>query len=321
MSQTEREICYLRCIINSGKLEFTWSIITPSTWDWIGLYEDERKSNRECLDGHWFYISNHGNRSTLSDGRYVYSGSHWIGTVSGMNQIRLNTYEVYGEYKTYSCANVYNPVFICFDINRVNYTRRGLQHIFDNHKENWGFTENDQCNNQNGEKLQRTLQEFIRRNVNNVYNGKFRNQDAYFIVDTVSYNCIIIYRGGDKDYQVWSGWKLSDTQYKYATQLPFKLNADVLTVYEDILNEIANSEVERDDLTKQFLKVFKNDKNFYSDEVYNKIADFFGLAENYIPLSFEGRDEIVPEDNYELDYEKIRRNARTTLGALERSTI
>ncbi|CAG8635799.1 2059_t:CDS:2 [Diversispora eburnea] len=276
MSQTERkEICYLRCTINSGRLEFTWSIITPSIWDWIGLYEDHRKSNREWLNGHWFYISNHSNRTTLPDGRYVYSGSHRIGTVSGMNQIRLNNYEINGKYKTYSYANVYNPVFIYFDINRVNYTHRGLQHTFDNHKENWGFTKNDHWNNQNGKKLQRTLQE----------------------------------------------WKLSDAQYKYVTQPPFRLNAVVLTVYEDILNEIANSEVERDDLIKQFLKIYKNDKNIYSDEVYNEIADFFELAENYIPLSFEGRDEIEPDDNYELDYVKVKRKVETTLKTLEKLAI
>ncbi len=132
MLQTERrEICHLRCIINSGKLEFTWSIITPSTWDWIGLYEDGSKSNKEWLNGHWFYISNHSNRSTLPDGRYVYSGNHYIGTVSGMNQIRLNTYEAYGEYQTYSYANVYNPVFIYFDENRVNYTLKGNIFLID----------------------------------------------------------------------------------------------------------------------------------------------------------------------------------------------
>ncbi|CAG8594116.1 5571_t:CDS:1 [Diversispora eburnea] len=322
MSQTERrEICYLSCIINSGRLEFTWSIITPSTWDWIGLYEDDSKSNREWLDGHWFYISNHSNRSTLPDGRYVYSGSHWFGTVSGMNQIRLNTYEVRGEYKTYSYANVYNPVFIYIDINQINYILRGLQHIFARHKKHWGFTENDHWNDQNKEKLQRTLQEFVHRNVNNVYSGTYKNQDAYLIVDSVSHNCVIIYRGGDKDYQLWSGWKLSDAQYNHVTHPPFKLRAVVLTVYEDILDEIANSEVERDDLLNRFLEVYLDDKNSYGDEVYNQIADFFELAEGYIPLSFEGRDEVKPEDNYELDYEKIKKKAKDILGVLEKLAI
>ncbi|CAG8597590.1 2868_t:CDS:2, partial [Acaulospora colombiana] len=202
----------------------------------------DSKSNREWLDGHWFYIRNHSNHSTIPDGRYVYSGSHWIGTVSGMNQIRLNAYEVRGEYKTYSYANVYNPVFMYLDINQINYIRRGLQHIFDRHREHWGFTENDHWDNQNREKLQRTLQEFIHRNINNVYSGTYKNQDAYFIVASVSHNCVIIYRGGDKDYQLWSGWKL---------------------MYEDILDGIANSEVERDDLLKLFLKVYLDDKNSY----------------------------------------------------------
>ncbi|KAF0420904.1 colicin d/e5 nuclease [Gigaspora margarita] len=282
MSKTERrEICYLRCIINSRKLEFTWSIITPSTWDWIGLYDDISKSNREWLNEHWFYISNHSNYSTLSDGRYVYSRSHWIRTVSGMNQIRLNTYEAYREYKTYSYTNVYNSVFMYFDINQINYIRRGLRHIFERHKGHWGFTENDYWNIQNIEKLQRTLHEFIYRNINDVYSRTYRNQDVYFIVDPVSYNCVIIYRGGDRDYQLWSGWEL---------------------IYEDILDEIANSEGERNDLLNLFLEVYLDDKNRYSDEVYNQIADFFELAKSYIPLSFENRDEVKPEDNYELDY-------------------
>ncbi|CAG8567941.1 10158_t:CDS:2 [Diversispora eburnea] len=202
---------------------------------------------------------------TLPDGRYVSSGSHWIGTVSRRNQIRLNTYEVYRKYKT-SYANVYNNVFIYFDINRVNYLCRRLQHIFDRHKEVWEFTENDNWNNQNEEKLRRTLQECV-------------------------------------------------------TPPLFKLRAVVFTVYEDILDGIANSEVERDDLINLFLQICKDDENIYSDEVYNQIADFFELAESYIPLSFEGRDEIEPEDNYELDYEKIKKKAKTILRALEKSII
>ncbi|RIA96826.1 hypothetical protein C1645_814861 [Glomus cerebriforme] len=247
MSQTERrEICYLRSVINSEKLEFTWSIITPSTWDWIGLYEDDSKSNKEWLNGHWFYISNH-----IATGR----------------------------------------LFLM-----INYILRGLQHTFDRHKEDWDFSENDHWNNQNKEKLQRTLQEFIYRNVNNVYSGSYKNQDAYFI-------------------------GLSDKQYNYVIQPPFKLRAVVLMVYEDILDEIANSEVERDDLLKLFLKVYLKDKNSYSDKVYDQIADFFELAESYIPLSFEGREKVEPEDNYELDYEKIKEKAKTILGVLEKSAI
>ncbi|CAG8698029.1 4302_t:CDS:2, partial [Funneliformis caledonium] len=280
----------------------TWSIITPSTWDWIGLYEDDDKSNQECLNGHWFYIGNHGNRSTLPDGRYVYSGSYWIGTVSGMNQIRLNTYEYYGVYKTYSYANVYNPAFTYFDENRVNLLP-GLKHLFDRHKVHWGFTENDRWNNQNKE------------NPSRVYSQKLKQ------FNLASHQCVIIYRGGDKDYQLWSGWKLSNAQYKYVTKSPFKLRAVVLTVYEDILDEIANSEGERDDLLRRYLKVYLNDKNSYRREEYNQIAEFFELAEGYIPLSFEGRDEITPDDDYELDYEKIKKKAETILGALEKLAI
>ncbi|CAB4403841.1 unnamed protein product [Rhizophagus irregularis] len=112
-----------------------------------------------------------------------------------------------------------------------------------------------------------------------------------------------------------------NAQYDYVTQPPFKLRAVVLTVYEDILDEIANSEGERDDLLKRFVKVYLDDKNRYSNEVYDQIADFFELAESYIPLSFEGRDEMTPEDNYELDYEKIKKKAETILGVLEKSAI
>jgi hypothetical protein len=38
-------------------------------------------------------------------------------------------------------------------------------------------------------------------------------------------------------------------------------------------------------------------------------------------LSFEGRDEITPEDDYELDFEKIREKAGTILGELEKITL
>nr|CAG8571230.1 6708_t:CDS:1 [Entrophospora candida] len=321
MSQTGREVCYLRCIINSGKIEFAWSVITPSCWDWIGLYEDDSKENREWVDGHWFYISNHSSHSSLPDGRHVYTGKHWIGTVSGGNQVRLNAPGNYGEYNTYSYANVRNPTFIYFEMNRVNYLRERLQHIFDRHKKDWGFTENDNWNKQNGEKLMRILREFIRKNMNYVYRGSYKDDNAYLIVDPVTYQCVIIYRGGNKDYRLLSGWKLSNDQYKHATQPPFKLRAVVLIVYEDVLNEIANSENERDDLLKLFLEIFKNDKNHYSDEVYDQIADFFELAESYIPLSFEWRDEVEPEDSYEVDYEKIRKKAETILVTLEKLAV
>ncbi|CAJ0760206.1 5397_t:CDS:2 [Entrophospora sp. SA101] len=287
MSQTGREVCYLRYIINSGKIEFAWSVITPSSWDWIGLYEDDSKENREWVDGHWFYMSNHSSHSSLPDGRHVYTGKHWIRTVSGGNQVRLNASGNYGEYNTYSYANVRNPTFIYFEMNRVNYLRERLQHIFDRHKKDWGFTENDNWNKQNGEKLLRILREFIRKNMNYVYYGSYKDDNAYLIVDP-----------------------LSNDQYKHATQPPFKLRAVVLIVYEDVLNEIANSENERDDLLKLFLEIFKNDKNHYSDEVYDQIADFFELAESYIPLSFEWRDEVEPEDSYEVDYEKIRKKEK-----------
>ncbi|RHZ75759.1 hypothetical protein Glove_209g117 [Diversispora epigaea] len=194
---TGREVCFLSCITNSGKLEFTWSIITPSSWDWIGLYENNSKENREWFDGHWFYISNHSSRSTLPDGRYVYTGKHWIGTVSGENQIRLNTYENNGEYRTYLYANVRNPTFNYFEMNLVNYTRKGLQHIFARHKKDWRFTENDSWNNQNEEKLQRILQEFIGKNINYVYCGSYKDDNVYLIVDPVTHKCLIIYRGGN----------------------------------------------------------------------------------------------------------------------------
>ncbi|EXX54632.1 uncharacterized protein OCT59_026493 [Rhizophagus irregularis] len=74
----EREICYIKCDIKSGYLEFEWSIITPSKWDWIGLYKDNSKENTDWLNGHWFYISNHGHRETLTDDRYSFTGTHWM---------------------------------------------------------------------------------------------------------------------------------------------------------------------------------------------------------------------------------------------------
>uniref|UniRef100_U9TBK6 Uncharacterized protein n=1 Tax=Rhizophagus irregularis (strain DAOM 181602 / DAOM 197198 / MUCL 43194) TaxID=747089 RepID=U9TBK6_RHIID len=122
----EREICYMKCDIKSGYLKFEWSIITPSKWDWIGLYKDNSKENTDWFNGHWFYISNHSHRETLTDGRYSFIGTHWIGTVSGQNQIRLNTYESYNVYKTYAKANVLNPGFAHFDKSRVHYVEKEL---------------------------------------------------------------------------------------------------------------------------------------------------------------------------------------------------
>ncbi|CAB5145272.1 uncharacterized protein OCT59_026490 [Rhizophagus irregularis] len=276
----EREICYMKCDIKSGYLKFEWSIITPSKWDWIGLYKDNSKENTDWFNGHWFYISNHSHRETLTDGRYSFIGTHWIGTVSGQNQIS-------------------------------------------HHKTNWGFNQDDNWNSQNREKLLETLQEFTNRNENNVnvYLGTYKNQSAYFVIDHTSYQCLIVYRGGEKDYFLCSGWVLSEDQYKYVTNPPYKLSATVLLVYEEILEQIANSEGERDDLIKQYLRIYLDDKNSYGEKVYYKGAEFFSLAESYIPLSFEGRDEITPEDNYELDFEKIREKAGTILGELEEITL
>ena len=319
----EREICYLRCAIESGHLEFEWSIITPSKWDWIGLYEDNNKKNTDWLNGHWFYISRHSHRETLTDGRYSFTGSHWIGTVSGQNQIRLNTYESYNVYKTYAHANVLNPDFALFDKSRVQYVEEGLQHLFSRHKTDWGFTDNDNWNGQNQRKLLETLQEFIHSNSDNVnvYLGTHRRESAYLVVDHTSYHCLIVHRGGGKDYFVWSGWVLSEDQYECVTNPPYNLNATVLLVYEDILEQIANSEGERDDLIQRYLKIYLRDKNHYDKKVYDKGAEFFGLAESYIPLSFEGRDKITPASMYELDFEKIREKARTLPEELEKITL
>ncbi|CAB4427079.1 unnamed protein product [Rhizophagus irregularis] len=317
----EREICYIKCDIKSGHLKFEWSIITPSKWDWIGLYKDDSKENTDWLNGHWFYISNHSHREALTDGRYSFTGTHWIGTVSGQNQIRLNTYESYNVYKTYAKANVLNPGFAHFDKSRVHYVEKELRHIFSHHKTNWGFNQDDNWNSQNREKLLETLQEFTNENNVNVYLGTYKNQSAYFVIDHTSYQCLIVYRGGEKDYFLCSGWVLSEAQYKYVTNPPYKLSATVLLVYEDILEQIANSEGERDDLIKQYLRIYLDDKNSYGEKVYYKGAEFFSLAESYIPLSFEGRDEITPEDNYELDFEKIREKAGTILGELEKITL
>ncbi|CAB4395017.1 unnamed protein product [Rhizophagus irregularis] len=195
-------------------------------------------------------------------------------------------------------ANVLNPGFAHFDKSRVHYVEKELRHIFSHHKTNLGFNQDDNWNSQNREKLLETLQEFTNRNENNVnvYLGTYKNQSAYFV--------------------------LSEDQYKYdVTNPPYKLSATVLLVYEDILEQISNSEGERDDLIKQYLRIYLDDKNSYGEKVYYKGAEFFSLAESYIPLSFEGRDEITPEDNYELDFEKIRERAGTILGELEKITL
>ena len=96
----EREIYYLRCIIKSGRLEFEWCI------------EGNSKENTDWLNGHWFYIANHGIHVILPDGRHSYTGTHWIGTISIQNQIRLNTYDSYRVYKTYAHTNVKQSWFL-----------------------------------------------------------------------------------------------------------------------------------------------------------------------------------------------------------------
>nr|CAG8535768.1 377_t:CDS:2 [Entrophospora candida] len=117
-----------------------------------------------------------------------------------------------------------------------------LRNIFDRYKEDWGFGENDYWNRQNQEELLMTFQEFICR---------------------------------DKDYQLQSGWKLSDNQYRYTTKPPFKLRGLVFAVYGNILGKIADFESVRDDLLGLYLKSFLYDGDRCNDEVYNQIADFF----------------------------------------------
>ncbi|PKY45055.1 hypothetical protein RhiirA4_459542 [Rhizophagus irregularis] len=47
-----------------------------------------------------------------------------------------------------------------------------------------------------------TLRRFVERNTNNVnvYIRTYKVQNAYLIVDPESYQCLIIYHGGEKDY-------------------------------------------------------------------------------------------------------------------------
>ncbi|CAG8688684.1 12490_t:CDS:1, partial [Funneliformis caledonium] len=113
-------------------------------------------------------------RETLTDGRYSFTGSHWIETVSGQNQIKLNTYESRNVYKTYAHANVLNPDFAHFDKPHIHYIKKGLQLLFNCHKTDWGFNQDDNWNNQNCKKLLETLQEFTANNVN-VYLNTYKN--------------------------------------------------------------------------------------------------------------------------------------------------
>lgn len=64
-----------------------------------------------------------------------------------------------------------------------------------------------------------TLRKFVERNTNNVnvYIRTYKVQNAYLIVDPESYQCLIIYHGGEKDYFLWSGWKLSNCQHQHVT--------------------------------------------------------------------------------------------------------
>jgi len=77
-------------------------------------------------------------------------------------------------------------------------------------------------------------------------------------------------------------------------------------------------------LIQQYLRIYLKDqncKNRYGDKVYDIGTDFFSLAESYITLSFEGREEITPEDDYEFDFEEIRERAGTILGEFEKITL
>ncbi|EXX54631.1 uncharacterized protein OCT59_026492 [Rhizophagus irregularis] len=95
----------------------------------------------------------------------------------------------------------------------------------------------------------------------------------------MSYQCLIIYRRGRKiiSYGPDGYSLLSEDQYKYVTNPPYKLSATVLLVYEDILEQIANSEGERDDLIQQYLRIYRDDMNSYGEKVYYKGAEFFVL--------------------------------------------
>lgn len=75
-------------------------------------------------------------------------------------------------------------------MNQVEQER--LQHVFSRHKEDWGFTENGHWDTQNrAENSSRVYWE----NLNNVYSGSYRDENTY----------PVIHRGGDRDYQLWSG--------------------------------------------------------------------------------------------------------------------
>jgi hypothetical protein len=166
---------------------------------------------------------------------------------------------------------------------------------------------NTYWNSQNRKKLLGILQAFTDRNANDVdvYLGTYRNQGAYFVVDHISCKCLIIYRGGENNYFLWSGWVLDEDQYKHVTKPPYKLSATILSVYEDILEQVANSEGERDDLITEYLRIHHNDKNDYDDKIYYKSAEFFSLAESYIPLSLEGRDNSLLKTTTNLILKKL----------------
>ena len=105
----------------------------------------------------------------------------------------------------------------------------------------------------------------------------------------------------------------------HATNPPYALGGGTLAIFGDILEEIANSDSERNDLLLKFLKIYKNYNEKYDEKTYNKL-ETFALAESYIPLDFEGRKKI-DASYYELDYEKVKKNASITLAALEKLAI
>ncbi|RHZ76142.1 hypothetical protein Glove_203g41 [Diversispora epigaea] len=213
---------------------------------------------------------------------------------SGGNQIRLNTYENYGEYNTYS------------------------------HKD-WGFTENDNWNNQNGEKLQSILQEFIGKNINYVY--------------CVTYQCVVIFHGGIN---------YAD-QYEHTTQPPFKLRINELKPEDPDYEKIKK----KSETILRTLEKSAKDWGFTENDNWNNqngeklqsiLQEFIGKNINYVycvtyqcVVIFHGGinyadqyehttqppfklriNELKPEDP---DYEKIKKKSETILRTLEKSAV
>lgn len=96
------------------------------------------------------------------------------------------------------------------DDEKFTPTKRGLQHAYDRHKEDWGFTQNR--NNQVLAQYEQRLRHFMRASDTIVKPGLYRGEEVLHYYNRTSRLWLSISRSsGD----IGGAWRLSPTQLKY----------------------------------------------------------------------------------------------------------